>query len=216
MIRFAIALLVGGAILTFYGFNQHKLASASETEPQKMTAAELAANGPGENAHVTITDAYILDSYSAYYYEDKPTVYEKVWIPAVAMDDPYVAKIDALVAEAEERNPNNPDFSAAMDLAYPTDIKIVIRSKELTSEGKVNNFLQETEVTGLVMNEIEKLDGEEFRELKKLYPSLDTNNIYLIEHNRKPRGTGTTMLMMVGGVLLMLAGPGLFVLGRGS
>ena len=49
-----------------------------------------------------------------------------------------------------------------------------------------------------------------------MYPSMDTDSVYLIEHNRKPKSTGTTMLMMVGGVLLMLACPALFFFGRGN
>ncbi|MEM6260217.1 MAG: hypothetical protein AAGI37_18225, partial [Planctomycetota bacterium] len=216
MIRFALALLVGGAILTFYGFNQHKLASVAQAEPQSITAADLAANGPGDNAHVTITDTFILDGFSYSSREDKPTVYEEVWIPAISMQDDYVIKRDELIAEAQERNPGNPDYSAAEKLAYPSDIRLVIHSKELKSDREIEKFIYETEVTGLVMNEIEKLEGEELAYLKEMFPSLDTDTVYLIDHNRKPRGTGTTMLMMVGGVLLMLAGPGLFVLGRGS
>ena len=214
MIRFALALVIGGAVLTFFGYNEHKLASAAASDPQSITAADLAANGPGENAHVAVTDAYILDSYSAYYYEDKPSEFEKVWIPAISMDDPYVAKIDELVAAAEANNPDDPDYTAVLELSYPTNIKLVIYSEELKSEGQVEAFMQQTNVTGLVMNELEKLDGEELTQLREMYPSLNTDNVYLIEHNRKPKSTGTTMLMMVGGVLLILAGPGLFFLGR--
>lgn len=191
-----------------------KLASAASSEPQAITAADLIAKGPGDNAHVAVSDVYILESYSYYVYEDKPNDYEKVWIPAIAMSDPWVQKVQAMVAEAEARNPENPDYSALDSLSYPSDIKLVIYSKELGSAAEVDAFIQGTDFTGLVLNGVTKLDGEEMTELKKMYPDLDTENVYLVEHNRKPKGTGTTMLMMVGGVLLIFAGPALFFFTR--
>ena len=214
MIRIAIALVVGGAILTFFGYNETKLAGRADSEPQTITAADLIANGPGENAHVTVTDAYILESYYAYYYEDKPQELEDVYIPVVSMDDPWSLKVQQLVDEALEKDPNNPDFSALENVGSPDNIKLVIHSKELNSETAVDTFTLDTTFTGLVVNEIEDLDTEVLNGLRELYPSMDAGSVYLIEHNRKPKSAGATMGMMIGGVLLILAGPGLFFLGR--
>lgn len=213
MIRFAIALLVGGAVLTFFGYSEHKLASSADATPQSITAADFIANGAGDNANVTLTDAYILESYYAFYYEDKPSELKEVFIPIIAMDDPWVANVQKMVDDALERNPNNPDLSALMNLQAPDSVKVVLQSDSLKSEGAVESFAEKTEFTGLVVSKINTLDKEVVNGLKQLYPTLDTSG-YLIEHNRKPKSTGTTMLMMVGGVVLMLAGPGLFFIGR--
>ena len=63
----------------------------------------------------------------------------------------------------------------------------------------------------------DKLDAKTEQGLRDMYPSLaSSDEILVIEHNRKPRSAVTTMLMMVGGVLLMLAGPALFFVGKGG
>lgn len=214
MIRFAIALVIGGAFLTFYGYNENKLASAADAEPQTITAKDLIANGYGDNAHVKVTDLYILDSYAYEGPENKPSQFDKLWVPAIATDHPYATKVDAMVADAFEANPSNPNLTAANQVPYPTDIGLVIYTKDINSESSFERFYQDTELQGLVINDIENLKGDELKNLKQGYPSLNADKVLIIEHNRKPKSGGVTMLLMVGGVLLMLAGPGLFFLGR--
>ena len=45
MIRFAIALMVGGALLTFFGYREFKLSSAASSEAQSISASDIFANG---------------------------------------------------------------------------------------------------------------------------------------------------------------------------
>lgn len=214
MIRFVLALMIGGGILFFFGYREMSLSNIADEKPQTITAAELIANGPGDNAHVIVTDLYVLDSYAYEGPQDKPNKFDKVWVPAIAMDDPWVLKAESLALEAEERNPDNPDYSALMNLSYPNNIKLVIYSKDLKSAGAVDEFIQGSEVKGLIINEIEDLKGDELKNLKKGYPSLDAKNVLIIEHNRTPAGSGLVMLIMAGGAVLFLAGPGLLLMAR--
>ena len=213
MIRFAIALMVGGALLTFFGYREFKLSSSASSEAQSISGTDIFANGYGDNAHVNITDLYILDSFAYEGPADNPSKYNKVWIPAIAMDDPWVAELDELIAQAEERNPNNPDYSAAMNKPYPTDIKLVIYSEDLNNDSEVGSFIEGTDVKGMVINDIEDLSGDELKNLQGAYPGLSPDNVLILEHNRTPTGTGLVMLMLGGGIVLFLAGPGLFFLG---
>lgn len=202
MIRFAIALVIGGALLTFFGFNEHKLASAADAEPQTISAADLAANGPGDNAHVKMTGFWLLDTQSVVEYpEHDQNKYNKIWAPVITAEDPYV----------QEYMNSNPDLPPP---AYNGKVGIILYSKDINNDNEFLRTMESGSVQGLIINEIDKIEGEELSLLKQGLPGLNPDTVLVLEHNRKPKSTGTTMIMMVGGVILMLAGPGLFFLGR--
>ncbi|MBX2850366.1 MAG: hypothetical protein KTR15_01315 [Phycisphaeraceae bacterium] len=202
MIRIAIALLVGGGILTFFGYNEHKLASAADSEPQTITAQDLIANGYDDNAHVSVKDFEMITWETIVLTpEDNPNKFEKVWAPMIAFDDPYIEELQALPDNAQTAPP------------YRGQVALILYSTDISSSGQLDSVAYQDTVQGLVINEIDKLGGEELKELKKSL-SIDPDKVIILEHNRKPKGTGTTMLMMVGGVLLMLVGPGMIFLGR--
>lgn len=202
MIRFAIALLVGGAVLTFFGYSEHQLASSADAKPQSITVADLVANGYGDNANVQLTDYWLLDSQSVIEYpEGNESTYNKIWAPVITADDPYVQTY-------MNSDPNQPPP------AYGDKVGIILYSKEINNDNEFRSAMAAGSIKGLVINQIDKISGEELKLLKQGVPGIDPDKVLVIEHNRKPKSTSTTMLMMVGGVLLMLAGPGLFVLGR--
>ena len=207
MIRFALALVVGGAILTFFGYNEHKLASSAQADPQAMTVAELIEKGPGENAHIVLSDFWLLDAQSVVEYEgEDDTQYTKIWSPVITSDDAYVEQYIAFMESEDE-------LTAP---AYNESIHIVLYSEEINDDGDFYNLLQADTVQGLIINEIDSMGGEELSLLQQSLPGINPDKVLIFEHNRKPKSTGTTMLMMVGGVVLILAGPGLFFLGRGK
>lgn len=202
MIRIAIALLIGGGLLTFFGYNEHKLASSADSEPQNITAADLIANGYGDNAHVNIKDFEMITWETIVLTpEDSPNKFEKVWAPVIAFDDPYIQELQALPEDAQTVPP------------YKGQVALILYSTDIPGSGQLESVAMGDTVQGLVINEIDKLGGDELKELKKSL-SIDPDKVIIVEHNRKPKSTGITMLMMVGGVLLILAGPALFVIGR--
>lgn len=202
MIRIAIALLIGGGLLTFFGYNEHKLASSADSEPQTITAADLIANGYGDNAHVNIKDFEMITWETIVLTpEDNPNKFEKVWAPVIAFDDPYIQELQALPEDAQAAPP------------YKGQVALILYSTDIPGNGQLESVAMADTVQGLVINEIDKLGGDELKELKKSL-SIDPDKVIIVEHNRKPKSTGITMLMMVGGVLLILAGPALFFMGR--
>jgi hypothetical protein len=204
MIRIAIALVVGGAFLTFFGYNENKLASAADTDPQTMTAAELIANGPGDNAHIILEDFQVIAWETIVLTpEDNENKYEKVWAPVITIDDPYIEEIQAL-----------PD-TALTTPPYREEIGLILYAKDISSGAELERVAMSETVQGLVINEIDKLSGDELKELQKSL-KIDPDKVIILEHNRKPKSGGLTMLMMAGGILLILAGPGLFFLTRGK
>lgn len=202
MIRIAIALLIGGGLLTFFGYNEHKLASSADSEPQSITAADLIANGYGDNAHVNIKDFEMITWETIVLTpEDNPNKFEKLWAPVIAFDDPYIQELQALPEDAQTAPP------------YKGQVALILYSTDIPSNGQLESVAMGDTVQGLVINEIDKLGGDELKELKKSL-SIDPDKVIIVEHNRKPKSTGITMLMMVGGVLLILAGPAMFFIGR--
>jgi len=204
MIRIAIALVVGGAFLTFFGYNENKLASAADTDPQTMTAAELIANGPGDNAHILLEDFQVIAWETIVLTpEDNENKYEKVWAPVITIDDPYIEEIQAL-----------PD-TALTTPPYREEIGLILYSKDIASGAELERVAMNETVQGLVINEIDTLSGDELKELQKSL-KIDPDKVIILEHNRNPKSGGLTMLMMVGGILLILSGLGLFFVTRGK
>lgn len=202
MIRIAIALLIGGGLLTFFGYKEHKLASSAASDPQTITAADLIANGYGDNAHVNVTDFEMITWETIVLTpEDNPNKFEKVWAPVIAFDDPYIEELQALPEDAQTAPP------------YKGQVALILYSTDIRSSATLESVAFQDAVQGMVINEIDSLGGDELKELKKSL-SIDPDKVLILEHNRKPKSTGITMLMMVGGVLLMLAGPGMFLIGR--
>lgn len=202
MIRFALALVVIGALLTFFGYNENKLASTADAEPQSMSAADLAANGPGDNAHIKLTDFWLLDTQSVVEYpENDESTYNKIWSPVIPADDPYVQQYIT-------SDPNLPPP------AYTGKVGIVLYSTDINNDDDFNTAMTSGSVQGLIINEIDKIDGEELSLLQQGLPNMDADTVLVLEHNRQPKSAGTTILMMVGGIVLILAGPTLFFVGR--
>lgn len=202
MIRFALALIVGGVALTFFGYNENRLASAADAEPQTISAAELAANGPGDNAHVIINDFEMITWETIVLTpENNEDKYEKVWAPVITFDDPYIEELQSLPENAVAAPP------------YKGEIKLILYSKDISNAGELESAAMKDTIQGLVINKIDKLSGDELTELRKSL-AINPDEVIIIEHNRKPKSAGVTLLMMGGGVLLILAGPALFFFRR--
>ncbi|MFK7790208.1 MAG: hypothetical protein AB8C95_12045 [Phycisphaeraceae bacterium] len=204
MIRFSIVLVVLGGILTFFGYNENKLASSAQAEPQTMTVAELAANGIGDNANISLTDFWLLDSQSVVEYpEDDESKYNKIWAPVIPAGDPFIE-------EYMNSDPNQAPPS------YTGSVAVILYSKDINNDDEFYDTITEGAVQGLIINEIDQISGEELQLLQQGVPGINADTVLVLEHNRQPKSTGITLLMMVGGVVLILAGPALFFLGRGK
>lgn len=202
MIRVSIALVVGGIFLTIFGYKENKLASMADTEPQTLTAAQLAANGYGDNAHITLTDFWLLAKESVVEYpEGNESRYTKVWSPVISIDDPYT----------EQYLNADQNFSPS---AYTGTVAVILYSKDINDDAEFSSVMNSGSVQGMIINEIDQISGEELTLLQQGLPGLNANTVMVLEHNRKPKSGGMTVLMMGGGVLLILAGPAVFFMSR--
>jgi len=202
--RFKLVILGLGVFLCYRGYEEMKLKGIAAPEAQEITCAELIANGPGENAHVIISDFMLLQQ--AYVYEGSENNMDKVWIPAVALGGEFHQEFSNYLSERDGED-INPD-----DLPKPKSIGLMVISSRMKTDDQMTAVADADTIRGLVINEIEKLSGEELEILKSSYPGIDFSTVYILEHGREPSGSGKMLGFLGGGALLSLLGLGLFLI----
>src|SRR5579871_4042788 len=73
-----LAAVGGGGFLLYGGWQDWRIYTSGDPEPQEIRAADLAANGPGDNVHVKVTDFTLGAGYTITQRWGKWTC---VWIP---------------------------------------------------------------------------------------------------------------------------------------
>jgi hypothetical protein len=99
------------------------------------------------------------------------------------------------------------------------NVKVIIKNKSFTTRSALdaalkNHTIPTSDVSGMVMNRIDGLGSEETKLLRNTYPQFDAANTVIFEVGRKPTSSGTALLLMFGGGVLILAGPGIWLLSR--
>jgi hypothetical protein len=187
--RLKLALIIIGGVLLYFGYQEKRLAQVAKKAPQTIACADLAANGPGDNAHIVLTN-YELAPNFVYEAEGKGNSWKRVFIPAVPKR--------GLLAVLRDEKIANP--------------KVIIESRKVRNEAELPNLAKELQ--GMVINEIESLSGEQKKLLAESYPGADLNHCWIIEHGRKPAGGGFITGLLGGGIALVVAGIGLLLAGR--
>lgn len=91
------------------GYQEYLVHSTSQAEPQRITAAELGAKGPGDNIHVVVTDFEVGQNYVV---EEKNGRWNMVWAPLFAPGkDGDVSELRVLLRAA---GPDNEDELAEL------------------------------------------------------------------------------------------------------
>ena len=205
--RFVLAMIIGGGGLVFMGVQEARLASAASAEPQTMTCAELSASGPGDNAHVMLSDFLLCEM--AYIYQERNGKMSGAWIPAVPMGSQYHASLLAMVDDQG-------NLKEGATLPPPTDIRVVVKLPQAKSEADIALAASGETLQGLVINEIDSLGSEERKMLADSYPGVDFNTCWILEAGRKPSGLGAVAGFIGGGGVLALGGVGMLLRRRSS
>lgn len=199
--RFKFVLLILGAVLAYFGYQEMVLAGVAKPEPQEISCKDLIANGYGDNAHVRISDFWLCDF--AYVYEEKGGDWENVWVPVMSLEDDYYKTLLATAAGGivPENYPN------------PENISMVFKSSHIRSDAHLTTVGEADTLQGMIVNDVESLGSEERKILVDSYPKADFDKVLILEHRRKPSGSGAVFGMLGGGVALILLGGGLLVAG---
>ena len=210
MFRLILAAIVGGGFLAYLGFNQVNLANKVESEPTACTLAELA-SGEVINAHVLVSDFYPTGGWV--YEENKSGDYAKIWAAVFGNDHPAMVELDAAV-EADDMEEVERLLGTLESRISGRDLKVLIKSTECRTEGQVEDLLNRETLRGVVINDMEGLDGDTARLLREAYPGMDVDEVLILEADRDPPTMLGAIGMMLGGVGLAGGGAATGVIGR--
>jgi hypothetical protein len=184
-----LPLIIGG-VLFFIGWQEWRLGTKAKAQPQTITAADLAARGPGANAHIVLTNFAPTGNYVAYGKKgpggNMIGRWQRAMIPAVPIA-------------------GNP-FGMPGGMLLGNDIRIVLKTTKAGDEGELTAIVTRPTLQGVVVNEIEGIGGEEKKLFEQSYPGVDFNRCWILEIDREPAGVGKVLGFMGGGGMLALAG----------
>jgi hypothetical protein len=208
--RITWLVLLVGAMFVFYSFLELRLALVTSDTPQRLTLAQLAAHGPGDNAHVVLTDCALCDGYVCLVKVGRfdrliagtdPTKkrWEGVFVPVVP-----------LTPELRQRRARG---EAAVRENAPADLRVLLLSYTVHGEADLDRLGAQAELQGTVVNSIKSLDGKTASLLRELYPGTDFSNCLIFQEGRRPSPSTTSLLFVFLGTCLAV-GSGVLLLVR--
>src|SRR3954451_11595221 len=93
MYRLIMLLILGGAILSWHGYQEFKLGRSVKAEGHQITCAELGENGPGQNAHVYLTDQFLCPAGFIWRGKNQDGPWSTIYIPAVSSHSLYAQRL---------------------------------------------------------------------------------------------------------------------------
>lgn len=219
-LRISIALLVIGAIVSYGGYKEFKLAQLCDEEPCNIELAELENGQELDNMNVKIGKHWAVYPHCIYEYQQSEyetgepgnnSTVNYTYYPIISNDHPYNLAMDEFEAKYSDPNVEVPDD------AYPEfeNFKVLVKSRKFKTIGSIPDGWDEIEsVSGIVINEIDGLDKEEQDLLKQSITGLDLDDVYILEMNRKPQAKGSSFGKLIGGLVMMVIGGGIFFIGN--
>lgn len=202
MFRLKIGLLIGGALLAFFGARDLWLNMFASSEPVQVDLAALEAGQQLTDNNVKI--GRHVAAFPDLVYEAR----EKSGGGGGDLDVNYtIYPIVSLSKEDQKReNGVKPDFAPLKTPRVLVKSYKYRKESELPSEAVTRDSMQ-----GMVINSVESLDNEAKQLINQAYPGVNFDQVVIVEEGRKPtiiKGA----LMLLGGVVLVGAGAAAFVL----
>lgn len=176
--RLNAALCVLGVMSIVFGVRETILAGKADAEPARMSLQELISNGVGDNIHLTLSGMNSIIEETVVYGDEKPG----------GQISNYDKVWIPVTAEGGDGS-----------------VKLIVKSTNARTDGAVQNLARKTTHTGLIVNDIESISGEE-RQLLSTVPGVNMNAVYIFHESRKPTGAGMLILYYAGGLLLLAGG----------
>ena len=173
-----------GVVLLFAGHREWKLASLAKSTPQKMTLAQLVADGPGDNIYIELSGVNMIleETIVSSKNEDlNKGGWEYAWVPAISAD------------------PSGPEGKK---------IKVLVHTTSCDNEPELRRFCNRSTFTGLVVNSTDSLKKDERDLLNTGLRGVDASTCYLFRAGQKPASGAIQMLLLGGGAIGLVAGLG--------
>jgi len=184
--RFRIVLIYGAIGLGVYAWRETRLGWKAKAKPQRLSLARLAADGPGDNAHIVLAD-FLMCSWAFVYSSNRGT-WSEAWVPAVELEGEYHIQTRALIAEKGEDAKPPP----------PRDLKVIVKLPSARTVADVERIAAKDDLRGMVINAIEQIGSLERVMLEANYPGVDIARCWIFEQGRSPAGTGKKLGLWAG------------------
>lgn len=176
--RINIALCVGGVLLFVLGVKESILSGKANAEPTQMSLQELISNGVGDNIHLTLTGVDTIIEETVVYGDQRP--------------GGDITNYDKVWIPAAAEGGDG-------------SVKLIIKSTNAKNDAAVRGLGSKTTHSGLIVNDIESISGEE-RQLLSTVPGVNMDAVYIFHESRTPSGAGMLILYFAGGLVLLAGG----------
>ena len=182
-LRLVFALIAIGIGLLFCGYREWRLASHSKSTPQKMTLAQLVANGPGDNIYIDLSEFCLLPDNSVIESDGddlENSLWSYVWIPAVPCD--------------QNGQP------------VTQQIRVIVGTKNVSRAKRLGDFCQRTTLRGMVVNETDNIKSKAHQLLKESMPGVNVAACHFFREGESPASKDEQTAYLAGGSLALFAG----------
>lgn len=220
LFRLKLALVAIGGVMVFFGVQELRVSSGTTADPAEVDLAELEREKTIDNNHIKVGDHVALYFVSVYEYQTTesatgdPGPGTKVtlcYYPIISPEHPFIEGLARLEEEYGGLE-NVPDSVPGPDI---NDFAVLVKTKRFDTVGSIpDEFRDESSVQGLVINRIASLDSEEKKLIKDNFPTINLDEVLILQEGRQPASSAKSMGLTLGGGLLALVGVALFFAGK--
>jgi hypothetical protein len=219
MFRLKIALIIGGGVLAWFGFQEMLLNSGSSSKAVVVDLAELESGRTPEDNHLKIGEhlavypgcVYSYSANSKYESVTPTTRIQYCYYPVISNSHPFLRAVD----EVQQRHGG---IENVPEEEFPTidDFALLVKTRRFQTLGDIpDGFVNEPQLQGMVVNQVTSLDSDEKQLLLESFPNADLDKVVILEDGRAPSPL-KSYGMTFGGVLLIVVGIASFFIGRGG
>ncbi|MCA9794547.1 MAG: hypothetical protein KC910_22220 [Candidatus Eremiobacteraeota bacterium] len=206
MLRLILIIFVGAGMLIFHGVSEYKLAKGVSTTPETISLQELEKGVP-DNPYRTIEEHVPMGAGSIYYGDRDSDSIDYAYYPIFT---------DAEIGEAVEKlapkhggDTDQITYAEAFTVLTP---HVIVKTKRWHTKAALGKAIDDdkfpTKLTGMVINKVDSLSGDERRLLKENFAKLNVDQCVIFEEGRKPSSSSYAFGVMAAGSLLGLLGLG--------
>lgn len=215
--RIKLLFLIGGGFVLAHGYEEYTMTRISKAEPEVVELAQLEGGSTISNQHIKIGKHHRIYPGLTYSYSQKegdnsaPTASTKVnyaYYPVISEEHEFFKKLAELIAQHGDLD-KLPDDATVPRIE---NFAVLVKTDKIDTVGQIpEDFVESTEIQGLVINKIDQVKADEQALIRQNFPSLDFNKVLVLEEGRHPSSLGYALGVMALGLVLMLVGLALFV-----
>jgi len=204
-------LLVVGVVLAVSGWRDLRVVRAATAEPVPIELAALEAGAELESTYVRLgPHVRLYPAAVRVVRSDRPIEGEPaddlelfhLYYPVLSPDHPFIRRWDELLAEY-----GNAERIPTEELPRLATFRVVVKSEEFAHVGSIpDDWVEAPALTGLVLDPDGPPAEEDREPILAGYPDVELDRLLVLEAGREPPGRTRTLGMLLGGVVLCIAG----------